>query len=212
MDTREAPIVVRDRVNDCEFCQSGERREWFNKPLATDGDVAIAVPSVGSFIPGYILIVPVMHVTASCRIPMANKARFASFSNELAAKLESIYSSPITMFEHGSCTSSDRQRSACVDHAHLHLVPGCYDLISAAPAEVCKYNSLEDFLDEEREEPYLMLQDPGGPLVSFADQPSSQFFRRIIAQRLNIPECWDYAVSPFSENVKRTYLDFGIDI
>jgi diadenosine tetraphosphate (Ap4A) HIT family hydrolase len=210
VDTREAPIVAEAIEDDCEFCSQSGRFEWFNTPLAIDKDYAIAVPSVGSFVPGYILVVPAVHVTASCRIPADHKARLASFTNDLASQLASKYREKITIFEHGACDSRLQPQSACVNHAHLHLVPGSYDLISEAPEQVHKYSSLEEFLEEEREEPYLMLQDPGGPLLSFADQPVPQFFRRVVARRLGMADFWDYAAFPFYENIKHTYRDFGI--
>ncbi len=213
MDTRKASDVTYVGEDDCEFCSPRGRLEWFNRPLASDGDYAIAIPSIGSFVPGYILVVPTEHVTASCRISSNHKARFASFAENLAAKLASIYQKQVTVFEHGACASPTQQQSACINHAHIHLIPGNYDLMSAAPSQAHKHSSLEDFLDQDcGEDPYLMLRDPDGPLLSFEDRPAAQFFRRIIAQRLEIRDHWDYAMFPFFENVIRTYKDFGIDV
>ena len=84
--------------------------------------------------------------------------------------------------------------------------------MSEAPGEVIKHDSFQKFLEDEQDGPYLMLQDPGGPLISFKDRPSSQFFRRVLANRLGMPECWDYALFPFFDNVKRTYQDFDSEV
>jgi diadenosine tetraphosphate (Ap4A) HIT family hydrolase len=212
MDSRQASLEMHHRNdNDCEFCPPSGRLEWFNRPVAVDDDYAIAVPSLGSFVPGYLLAVPVAHVTASCRIQESDKARFASFVNKLAFKLTSIYETQVTVFEHGACLSSQEPQSACVNHAHVHLVPGNYDLTTEAPSPVYKHDSFAEFMEEEQSKSYLMLQDPGGPLLSFEDKSTSQYFRRIIAQRLGIPDYWDYAMFPFFKNIKRTYHDFGID-
>jgi hypothetical protein len=116
------------------------------------------------------------------------------------------------MFEHGACATPDKPRSACITHAHLHLVPGSYSLVSEAPGEIAKHDSFEKFLAEGQDGPYLMVQDPDGPLISFEDRPSSQFFRQIIARHLGMPERWDYALFPFFETVRRTYEDFGLEI
>lgn len=209
MDSRKTP-VIHEGEEDCPFCPTGQR-EWFNQPLASESGCAIAIPSLGSFIPGYLLIVPTVHVTATCKVPSDSRAKFATFTDKLVVRLRSLYGMPVTMFEHGACTESSITRSACVTHAHLHLIPGNYDLMSAAPKEAIKHTSLEDFLEYERNAPYLMLQDPDGPLLSFDDRPSSQFFRRIIANRLSMPDCWDYALVPFFDNIKRTYKDFELD-
>lgn len=214
MDSRQASLVmhVDNDDDDCEFCSPSRRSEWFNRPIAVDKDRAFAVPSLGSFMPGYLLAVPVAHVTASSRIPAKDKARFAAFVYELASQLTSLYRTQVTIFEHGACLSKGRPQSACVDHAHVHLVPGNYDLSTEAPPQVYKHDSFMKFLEMEQSDSYLMLQDPAGPILSFDDTRTSQFFRRIIAQRLGIPDHWDYAMSPFTENIKRTYQDFDIDL
>lgn len=214
MDSRQASLVmhVDNDDDDCEFCSPSRRSEWFNRPIAMDEDRAFAVPSLGSFMPGYLLAVPVAHVTASCRIPAEGKARFAAFVYKLASQLTSLYGTQVTIFEHGACLSNSKPQSACVDHAHVHLVPGNYDLSTEAPSQVYKHESFMEFLEMKQSDSYLMLQDPAGPILSFDDKPTSQFFRRIIAQRLGIPDYWDYAMFPFTENIKRTYQDFDIDI
>jgi diadenosine tetraphosphate (Ap4A) HIT family hydrolase len=213
MDSRQEPLeMCAVDSGDCEFCSPVGRSEWFNRPVAVDEDRAMAIPSLGSFRPGYLLVVPVTHVTASCRIPTGDKARFAAFVSDLVSQLTLLYRTQVTIYEHGACLSNDKSQSACVNHAHVHLIPGHYDLTTEAPSEVCKHNSFVDFLEEGQSDSYLMLQDPGGPLLSFQDKPRSQFFRRIIAQRMGIPDYWDYAMFPFFDNVKRTYQDFGIDV
>jgi ATP adenylyltransferase len=210
--TREGPVVAHVDDADCSFCFSQARDYWFNRPVARDGDCALAVPSLGSLVPGYLLILPLAHVTSTSRIPDSEKAKFASFTADISSRLSSLYEQPVTIFEHGACTSPSQQRSACVSHAHLHLVPGSYSLISESAGEASEYSTYEQFLTSAPDDPYLMLQDPGGPLVSFADRPSPQFFRQVIARSLGMPECWDYALYPFFDNIERTYKDFGIDV
>jgi diadenosine tetraphosphate (Ap4A) HIT family hydrolase len=212
VDSRTIPVVAHVDGADCSFCFSQARNYWFNRPVAREGDCALAVPSLGSLVPGYLLIVPPAHVTSTSRIPDDEKAKFASFTADISRRLTSLYEQPVTMFEHGACTSQSQLRSACVSHAHLHLVPGRYSLISEAVGEATRYPSYERFLDNPPEDPYLMLQDPDGPVVSIADRPSPQFFRQVIARRLGTPECWDYALYPFFDNIERTYKDFGIDV
>jgi diadenosine tetraphosphate (Ap4A) HIT family hydrolase len=212
MDSRSAPVVEHTEEAECAFCSSSGCQEWFNQPVATEEGCAVAIPSVGSFMPGYLLVVPIAHVTATCRMPLDVKAKFAAFTYNLSSRLSSLYGAPITMFEHGACVSSRLARSACITHAHLHLVPGKYDLVSELPGRAENHGSLEEFLEHERDDPYLMAQDPGGLIVSFEDRPAPQFFRRVIADRLGIPSRWDYALFPFFDNVRRTYDDFGIEV
>jgi diadenosine tetraphosphate (Ap4A) HIT family hydrolase len=186
--------------------------EWYDHVIATDDHGSYAIPSLGSFVQGYLLIIPRAHVTATCNISDDAKSAFVSFVHSVMSRLRSLYGSPVTMFEHAACSINKSPRSACVSHAHLHLVPGSYDLIAETPdVDIRKYDSYREFIQRQQQEPYLMFQDPDGPLISFDDRPSAQFFRKVIARRLDITDCWDYAAFPFYDNIKETYRDFGID-
>lgn len=213
MDTNKATIVMHDEEPVCTFCSLDSASEWYNMPIMSYEDRAFVLPSVGSLIPGYMLALPSQHVTAVCKIPKADKDSFASFVETTLTRLSRIYGDSITMFEHGAFNTPRRKRSACVSHAHLHLVPGSYNLTSEAPSGgIDLYRSLREFIETDRTTPYLMLQDPGGPIVVFDDYAIPQFFRRVIAERLGITECWDYALFPFYENIRKTYHDFGCDV
>lgn len=213
MDLREASVAVYAEEPDCTFCSPEGRSEWFNTPITSDEDKAFVVPSVGSLVPGYLLAIPVLHVTATCRIPEDEKERFASFVETIRTRLEQIYKSGVTLFEHSACGAPQQARSACISHAHLHLVPGSYDLASEAPqSRMMQYASLRAFIEGEHTSSYLMLQDPGGPVIASEDPAIPQFFRRLIAKRLGIAEAWDFALFPFFANVRQTYHDFDVKL
>jgi diadenosine tetraphosphate (Ap4A) HIT family hydrolase len=210
VDSNEPPVVLHAEEAECIFCSPHGRDQWFDRPIASDGNQTIVVPAVGAFVRGYVLVVPVMHVTATCRIPEQAKDRFSAFVCDVAAHLGRLYGTKITLFEHAGCDSPGRPKSACINHAHLHLVPGSYNLTSESQtSELEVHKSLRDFLRPERRSPYLMFQDPDGPVASFPDHALPQFFRRAIAKRLGIGECWDYALFPFWENVQLTCQDFS---
>lgn len=195
----------------CVFCPSSGRQPWFNTPISTDGGDTIAVPSIGSFTPGYLLIIPVIHVTALCGIPYKQRQSFLNFATATLRRLRKHYGEDVTIFEHGACDSPMDRRSACISHAHLHAVPGSYDLCSAvATRDSTQYESLASCLAVRRTAPYLMLQDPRGPVIVTDDVGVPQFFRRAIAKRLGMPEKWDFALYPFFDNIRSTYREFGI--
>jgi len=211
MGPAETSLVLHTAEPDCVFCDSCyEHGEWFNRPIASDEHRTLVLPAVGALVPGYVLVLPVRHVTATCRIPASDRAAFAAFVADVAVRLTLVYKVDVTLFEHAACDAPSAARASCINHAHLHAVPGNYNLSSmVGGTDIRSYASLEDFLADERHDPYLMLQDPGGPVVSFVDQPLSQYFRRVIARQLGMDNCWDYALFPFWNNVKQTCDDFA---
>src|SRR5262249_19234928 len=111
---------------------------------------------------------------------------------------------PTTVFEHGSCAMEGVRRSACLDHAHLQVLPGSYGLIhdvGVAQTDRRTPNSPKDSLDSAG---YLFLHEPDTDPVYLLDPGLSQFFRRRIAAKLKIADEWDYLLFPRLDNVSET--------
>ncbi|MCX5007782.1 HIT domain-containing protein [Streptomyces sp. NBC_00638] len=190
----------------CEFCSPRNSEHWFNAPVATTEDFS-AIPSVGSFVPGYLLVIPKRHLFSSSQLPQDLKRAFSQFITDLSSHLQSLYSSPVTIFEHGASESLNDKSSSCVSHAHVHLVPGDYDLVSHMPDSGKSYASLDDFMEPRREYPYLMCSH-SGRVHCYPDLPISQYYRRAVATALGKPDSWDYAAFPYWDNLRQTYKDF----
>ena len=90
----------------------------------------VAIPSLGSLVEGWLLIVPRMHFISTGAFPPDLHEEFATFKREVCARLTALYGE-ICAFEHGPYAPS-RQVGCGVDHAHVHLVPVAFDLITAA--------------------------------------------------------------------------------
>lgn len=114
----------------------------------------------------------------------------------------------VTLFEHGGATS--QRSSACIDHAHLHVIPGDYDISSTINVQnSARYNDVAEFVRSGHDQrPYLMVQESGSACLVTNDQNQSQYFRRHIAKRLNRPDEWDYAACPNYDNVRKTISAF----
>jgi hypothetical protein len=142
-----------------------------------------------------------------------NAARdFAAFVSVVVERVKSTYG-PVTIFEHGSCRSEERRRSACLTHSHIHIIPGKYSFDTLGlPAKM--YGQLSDIWKEpasKRADGYLMYREPGGPIFYAPDVGVSQYFRRHIARVLGCPDEWDYAVFPRWRNVRDTQTELALD-
>ncbi|MFJ2646709.1 HIT family protein [Streptomyces sp. NPDC087420] len=192
----------------CEFCPTLLERYWFNGPLMSCGS-AVAIPAVGSLVPGYLLVLPLRHVVNASLLSPGERAEFADFVQSVQVRLSAVYDRPVTMFEHGGCESEERPRSSCVDHAHVHLVPGVYNLPAATPGRPERHDSWCEFMESEPKGPYLACSDADGTVWQFPDVRRPQFYRRVVAKSLGMADHWDYALHPQWENVRRTYADFS---
>ena len=200
--------LTYDQGPSCFLCRAArstpDQLPWYDRPIARSVGGATAVASLGAFVRGYILIVPAAHAFNTRSLEPAAREDLAQFTTAVLAALESQVGE-VTVFEHGSCFDDHTRRSACTEHAHLHLVPGQFNLDPELPiAEV--HDSFADFLAVGPGDgsPYLMLRNPGGAVRVYPDPGISQYVRRLIAAALGEPDDWDYAVFPRMANVKAT--------
>jgi hypothetical protein len=117
---------------------------------------------------------------------------------------ESIVNAELTIFEHGGCLGEESASSACVSHAHWHILPGDYDLGRSDLEWIYQGTSLIDGLRATPSEGYLWLMEPSGIVRAACDPKRPQFFRRRIFESLGRPDEWDYAACPQWDAVRAT--------
>ncbi len=196
----------------CLFCQvlrvSSDELPWHDKILARAPEVGAVIAGLGAFVPGYVLVFPEEHTESTLRV--TPHERFLEFVDRAVSRVTTIFG-PATIFEHGSCVTPGARRSACLDHAHLHVLPGSYRLAGSMQQRSTKLlNDIDYALKSlESADGYLYLREPSGAAWYAPDPRVSQYFRRKVAEYLNAPDEWDYLMFPRLDNVRETIHRFG---
>lgn len=101
--------------------------------------------------------------------------------------------------------------SACITHAHWHLLPLSFDAIhQILVADGLRPTELEDLIDlgalAEKKEPYLFCGDGRRNCVyPIRRRMRRQYLRSVAGSLLGIPDPeWDYAVVVRTELLRRT--------
>ena len=192
----------------CRFCDisNGISKNTADTIFAHN-EKYFAISSVGALVEGWSLIVPRQHCCSMKNI-YADKS-FIEFSNTIAKALKDCYG-PIIAFEHGP-NREGSETSCGTDHAHIHLVP--YHSIASLldntglSWQACYSNEVNDIV---RNNEYLFYVEINETLeksvgrVHILEKPISQFFRRIIADDLEIAKKYNYKVNPDTELTFRT--------
>jgi ATP adenylyltransferase len=181
--------------------QAAERRDLW------DQEVARTESSLGSLVPGWLLVVPRRQMLSLREATMAEQDELLSLVNVLADRL-SVFGGDVYAFEHGSAHIGSL--SGCgVDQAHLHVVPLPFDLVSVASQagdvawkRVSALSLTE--LPPHREYVGVWRVEDGSGVVGTVSHPVSQWMRRRIATQLGIEEEWNYRTNPKTENIRRT--------
>ncbi|MGW3964825.1 hypothetical protein ACWED2_33760 [Amycolatopsis sp. NPDC005003] len=191
---------------DCFICRAMHDRElpWTDQPILLRHGRGCILPGVGSLVAGYVLISPAEHVPNLCAT--APESGFTEFLRQALTGLGDQFGE-LTYWEHGGVSAPSFPTSACVDHAHLHVVPGSYGLrlpTRAAVRTADVLTMLTQHAADWCERPYLMLGSTQGQCTLAEDIGVPQYFRRQLAAAVGTPDLWDYAAFPGDANVRAT--------
>jgi len=184
----------------CRFCEiaHGLGRPGIDDIL-DESDNYVAVASIGSLTPGWVLIVPKTHRLSLADCIASQELR--DFRLEVADRITRLFPGmPIRMFEHGA--NRDDSLVGCgVNHAHLHLVPTTLSLAPHFPDSSERLRWIQAnvsslaHVSEGRE--YLFYSDDAltpeaSGQVAIVKTPISQYFRRAFAASLGKESEYDY--------------------
>jgi ATP adenylyltransferase len=188
-------------MSPCALCSSIARpRAPWDRPLF-ESENLVAVPSLGSLVEGWLLIVPRAHFISTGSFDRSLERELAAFKREIWARLETVYGE-VCAFEHGPY--APRRQAGCgVDHAHVHLVPLSFDLAKAAlpflstDADWTRASWSDCSRAIEREVDYLFVEQPlGVGRIAVADRFGSQILRKAIATAIGKPREFDWREYP----------------
>jgi ATP adenylyltransferase len=192
----------------CSNLVSVNRGEFWNKPLFQSANFVV-IPSLGSLIEGWVMIVPKQHYLSMGALSPVLALEMQEIKLHLSRTLRSQYGN-VCAFEHGP-TEVHRSVGCGVDHAHLHVVPLRFDLAAAVrpfmPPDTewvaAQWDSCRNAFETGRD--YLYLEQPiGNGHIALHREFGSQVFRKAIASGLGIPDQFNWRNYPQKEIVART--------
>lgn len=174
----------------------------------------VVVPTLGSIIPNWVLIIPKdHHINYASIVHDCNVNPFTLVEDVIARA--NIRSKNTIWFEHGPIHAGSTMGCG-VEHAHIHVLlnptfsaPDFFDAIESHPLGWRNTNSSDVYRALRKDHRYLVA---GTPEIAMHASPiedvQSQFFRRIIAELAGNPTAWDYKAHPFLNNVATTLRSF----
>lgn len=192
----------------CPNRVSANSPEFWNKPLFETDNFAV-IPSLGSLVSGWLLIVPKSHVICLGALSDELVQEMQLVSRKMADLVSRSYEK-VCLFEHGP-TAGRKSTGCSVDHAHLHLVPVEFDLATIALRFMpdgskwlsADWNSCRDAFHQGSD--YLYIEQPigVGRIATHTEFPS-QVFRKAIAHHLGIDEEYSWRDFPKLDSVAQT--------
>lgn len=192
----------------CRLCCRDPENEPWNAPLFESQNFT-AIPSLGSMIEGWVLLLPKQHYLCMGALPAHLIDEMEDLKRTIVCFLREVYGS-VCLFEHGP--HIENSLVGCgVDHAHLHLLPVGFDLRSAAapllPEDVVwrKAPITECRRAFTESKAYLYLEQPiGHGFIATHDKFKGQLFRQAIASHLGILSNYNWREFAYLDKVEAT--------
>lgn len=192
----------------CALCSSiAEPRTHWDQPVF-ESQSFVAVPSLGSLVEGWLLVVPRQHFISIGALTPALLEEFTHFKQDVSARLSSLYGDTCA-FEHGPY-APNREIGCGVDHAHVHLVPLGFDLVDAASTQLPEATWRPASWSEcsrvaAKGLDYLFVEQPvGAGRLAVARQFGSQVLRRAIASMIGRPDEFNWRDHRHEANIAKT--------
>lgn len=192
----------------CSNLISALPSQIWNKPVL-ESQHFVVLPSLGSLVPGWVLVIPKQHYLCIGALPQQLLSEFQRVKEETVELIVSQFGQAC-VFEHGP-SSAGLKVGCSVDHAHLHVVPFSGDLARLAvsfmpddaawgPADV--QTCIEAFNAGQN---YLYFEQPvGAGFISVHPAFGSQIFRKAIALQLSKPLEFDWRQYPNHSAIQAT--------
>jgi len=170
----------------------------------------IALPSLGSIIPGWLLIVPKTFKLSFSELSASFLEEAEYFVDSIKSMASERFGSDFVCFEHGP-TKIDSSTGCTIDYAHLHFVPINKDSFYFNVKESQNYlwrsiSGLQELATStDNSMDYLYFSLPDG--VSFISQSTnfpSQFFRKVIAKSVGMETSYNWKEYPYRDNILET--------
>ncbi|MCQ9181272.1 hypothetical protein KMT30_19930 [Streptomyces sp. IBSBF 2953] len=189
---------------DCELCTAaqGVTPRHFPQPVnrvLLRSRHFVVVPALGPLVPGHALVVGRRHAGGLLTTARRVQTDYA----ELAALLRAhcaLRGQDLLELEHGGATQGGR--GPCIDHTHVHLLPGLSHCIGVLDGRLPRLDA-PPRPTAAVERPYLWVRNATEARWYDATRAIGQEARRAIGRALQIDD-WDWAVSPGWETVKET--------
>lgn len=192
-------------MSGCEFCDefgtaaSNRFRDLYrgivSSRIVARTDNFVVIPTLGQLLQGSLLVLPVSHVETCAALDRIAREELSALVREVSRRV-SMTGEPL-VFEHGA--HAETGGSCGIYHAHLHVVP--LPRPEVATSLFPEHGATAPDLDVAWEalagsRHYLLLatgsevlyRDVGEELGRFP----SQFFRRRIAERFDLPGPWNW--------------------
>ena len=195
----------------CVFCKLLAGKPIHEQKSLYESQNFLVVPGSGSFIDGYLMILPKEHVMSCAELSKEMLKEMNDVISDVKFILKSVYGNEVLIWENGSGMGGKGKPQTSIVHAHIHACP-CPNQLNIC--NVTKMTGVTVHHIEKRnlknyyKDSYLLIIDFDNQWYIASDAKlyiPRQYIRQLLAMELNISgDVWDWRHFPFWNNVEKT--------
>ncbi len=120
---RDDSNSIKNSTENCMLCKIVEGNPIRPEHILYESKNFFAVPGLGAFFDGYVMIVPKKHIMSFAELEEEEFEEFLQVLNDMKFILKSVYKKEIFVFECGSGKNGGGKHATSIVHAHIHLAP-----------------------------------------------------------------------------------------
>ena len=185
----------------CIFCDIDHSK--IENTIIEEKDYFYILPTLGSLVDGYILIVTKRHINSMSELNENELIEYKNIIEKYKNLFKKIYNKTPIVFEHGTPNQNSEMKANSVTHAHTHIV----NINFSNEKEILeKYNfkEINDFKEINKNMNYIKYISNNKIYITYNFPSVSQLMRILIAEELNYKDKFDWKKERFDENIIST--------
>ena len=192
---------INTQIPECTFCNINKTK--FENTILDETKYFYIIPSLGSIVEGYILIISKRHINSMLELTIAEMNEYRELIQKYRDVFKQIYKYYPIVFEHGNPDLNDEMRVNTVVHAHTHIVNHQYKNENKLLQRL-KFNKITKMRVDLKSNYIFYINPNGEEYITYDFEPISQIMRIEIAKDLNLVDKYDWDKNRFDDNIALT--------
>lgn len=202
-------------IADCAYCKYLNHENPHGQRTIYTSKNFYVIPTLGQFIPGYLLIIPYAHVMSNAELDFSTQQELLTVIEDVHYLLKLTYAKDsFLVWENGTGNSGRGKAKDSIVHAHTHIAPSTltaekieslsgFRFEKISTEELSKYNLHSYLLIKETENSWRISDNPDTYIPR-------QYVRQLLADEYGISgEQWNWRTFPFKDEMMQTYHDMA---
>ena len=197
---------------DCVFCKLLSGNPVHKQPPIYESENFLVVPGSGSFLDGYLMILPKSHIMSCAELDEYQFEELEKVLKNMRFILQQVYEKNILIWENGSGMNGKGKPKTSIVHAHIHMCPTEMNILNSCRMSGVMLQKIKaGDINKYKKDPYLLVINFDDNWYILYDQNiyiPRQYIRQLLAMEHNVfGEFWDWRQYPFWNNGEKTAMD-----